>query len=142
MELPTSGLRIERTGTRQYVARNDRGGEVAIGPREIEGVFNPGELMALALAACTMMSADLPIGRRLGEDFTGGAVVRTEKDEQQNRYTSAEVDVLLETDSLTDNETEALVRVITRAAKQACTVGRTLDAGLPHDVRLVETRRD
>ncbi|SED71500.1 OsmC family protein [Ruania alba] len=142
MELPTSGLRIERTGTRQYVARNDRGGEVAIGPREIDGVFNPGELMALALAACTMMSADLPIGRRLGEDFTGGAVVRTEKDEQQNRYTSAEVDVLLDTDSLTEKETEALVRVISRAAEQACTVGRTLHAGLPHEVRLAPPGKD
>ncbi|QOR71811.1 OsmC family protein [Ruania alkalisoli] len=141
MELPTSGLRIERTGTRQYVARNDRGGEVAIGPREIDGVFNPGELMALALAACTMMSADLPIGRRLGEDFTGGAVVSTEKDEQQNRYTSAEVDVLLDTESLSEREKEALVRVISRAAEQACTVGRTLAAGLPHGVHLAESER-
>ena len=61
-------LWVERTGTRRYTGRSSRGAEVLIGSQDVEGVFTPGELLKIALAACSGMSSDQPLRRRLGDD--------------------------------------------------------------------------
>ncbi|UFU03968.1 OsmC family protein [Ruania suaedae] len=127
-----AGLSAARTGPRSYVARNARGGEVRVGSSQDEGAFTPGELLALALATCTLMSAEWPLSRRLGEDFAATATVTTRKDAQANRYVAAAVELALDTSGLTGTQREELSRVLERAAASACTVGRTLEAGLPH----------
>ncbi|EUA71534.1 hypothetical protein I540_3775 [Mycobacteroides abscessus subsp. bolletii 1513] len=40
-----------------------------IGSETVDGVFTPGELLKIALAACSGMSSDQPLARRLGEDY-------------------------------------------------------------------------
>src|SRR3712207_1002239 len=51
-------LWVERTGTRTYTGFSSRGAEVRIGPADAGAVFTPGELLKIALAGCTGMSAD------------------------------------------------------------------------------------
>ena len=58
-------LWVERTGTRRYTGRSSRGAEVLVGSEDVQGVFTPGELMKIALAACSGMSSDFPLARRL-----------------------------------------------------------------------------
>ncbi|MGY2060545.1 OsmC family protein, partial [Nocardia gipuzkoensis] len=65
---PTT-LWVERTGTRRYTGRSSRGAEVLVGSEGVEGVFTPGELLKIALAACTGMSTDFPLSNRLGDSY-------------------------------------------------------------------------
>ena len=121
-------VRVERTGTRRYVATNSRGAQVHIGGEETDGAFTPGELLAIALGACNVMTADFPLSRRLGEDFTASASVGRTKLVAENRYTAADVDLVLgpeAADRLADLEP-----VMRRAIERGCTVARTLEAGL------------
>ena len=62
-------LWVERTGVRRYTGHSSRGAQVLVGSEDVEGVFTPGELMKIALAACSGMASDQPIRRRLGEDY-------------------------------------------------------------------------
>lgn len=121
-------VHIERTGSRRYVARNDRGAQVQIGGEETDAVFTPGELLAIALGACNVMSADLPLGRRLGEDFTASTTVHRTKLAEENRYTAADVELVLGPEAAA--RLAELEPVVTRAVERGCTVGRTLEAGL------------
>src|SRR5699024_6167416 len=95
---------------------------------ETDGVFTPGELLAIALGACNVMTADFPLSRRLGEDFTASVNVGRTKLAAENRYTAADVDFVLgpeAADRLADLEP-----VMRRAIERGCTVARTLEAGL------------
>src|ERR1700755_3228893 len=71
-------LWVERTGTRRYTGHSSRGAQVLVGSEDVEGVFTPGELLKIALAACSGMSSDQPLARRLGDDYQ--AVVRVAGD--------------------------------------------------------------
>src|SRR5699024_1518713 len=88
-------VHVERTGTRRYVGTNSRGAQLQIGGEDTEGVFTPGELLAIALGACNVMTADFPLSRRLGEEFSASASVGRTKLTAENRYTAADVDLLL-----------------------------------------------
>ena len=61
---PSRPLYLERTGVRQYVARNARGAEVLVG--DGPGRFTPGDLLKLALAGCNAMSSDARFAAVLG----------------------------------------------------------------------------
>ena len=52
MSTETTPLHITREGPRSFIGRNARGAEVRIGGSDADGVFSPGELLHLALAAC------------------------------------------------------------------------------------------
>ncbi|MFT4127771.1 MAG: OsmC family peroxiredoxin, partial [Gordonia sp. (in: high G+C Gram-positive bacteria)] len=68
-DAPHTELWVQRTGTRRYTGLSSRGAQVLIGSEDVEGVFTPGELLKIALAACTGMSSDRPLSRRLGDDY-------------------------------------------------------------------------
>lgn len=133
-------LRVERTGTRQGIATNGRGGSLRYGPVEAEGSFTPGELLALALAACNLMSADHALVRRLGANVRASGSVTTVKDASANTYVDSAVELDVECpdgpDSLDDEAWAQLLDVAGRAIAQSCTVGRTLEAGLPHTLTI------
>lgn len=128
MEEQAAPVTVERIGPRRYTARNNRGGQVEIGGPEVEGVFRPGELLAVALGACNAMTADIPIGRRLGEDFEASVTVRPTKDTEENRYTRAEVEMVL--GAAAADRLDEITKVAGRAIEKGCTVGRTLQAGM------------
>lgn len=142
---PTSGvpadqvhtdLWVERTGTRRYTGHSSRGAEVLIGSQDVEGVFTPGELLKIALAACTGMSSDRPLARRLGDDYD--ATIRVSGDADRENEVYPRIEEILEID-LSELEPEAAARllvVVERAIDAVCTVGRTVKAGAEVDLRI------
>lgn len=124
---------MERTGTRRYTGYSSRGAQVLIGSEDVDGVFTPGELLKIALAACSGMSSDLPLARRLGDDYKAVIRVSGAADREQERYPLLEETLELDLSGLADDEKERLLVVVDRAVDQVCTVGRTLKSGTTVD---------
>lgn len=119
-------LWVERTGTRLYTGRSSRGAEVRIGSESVDGVFTPGELLKIALAACTGMSSDLPLSRRLGDDYD--AVVRVDgpADRENEWYPVLSERMELDLSELDAEAQQRLLTVVQRSIDKVCTVGRTI----------------
>ncbi|MCD2261646.1 OsmC family protein [Dietzia aurantiaca] len=127
---PTSTeLRVERTGTRRYVGLSSRGARVEIGSADVEGVFTPGELLKIALGACTAMASDFTVSRRLGEDYDATVHISGDADRESERYPRLEELYELDMSEIDAATAERLVAMIRRSVDKACTVGRTLQAG-------------
>jgi uncharacterized OsmC-like protein len=122
-------LWVQRTGMRRYTGHSSRGAQVLIGSEDVDGVFTPGELLKIALAACSGMSSDQPLARRLGDDYQATVRVSGLADRQQERYPQLEETLELNLSGLTEEEAERLRIVVNRAVDQVCTVGRTLKSG-------------
>ncbi|WP_076480763.1 OsmC family protein [Williamsia sterculiae] len=126
---PATQLWVERTGVRRYTGRSTRGAEVLVGSEDVEGVFTPGELLKIALAACTGMSSDRPLARRLGDDYDATVRVSGKADRERELY--PRLDEVLEVDfsELDADAASRLQVVVERAIDAVCTVGRTLKQG-------------
>ena len=122
-------LWVERTGSRRYKGYSSRGAEVLIGSEDVEGVFTPGELLKIALAACSGMSSDQPLARRLGDDYKAVVKVSGDADRDQERYPLLQETLELDLSGLSEEEKERLLVVVERAIDLVCTVGRTLESG-------------
>jgi uncharacterized OsmC-like protein len=122
-------LWVVRTGTRRYTGRSSRGAQVLVGSEDVEGVFTPGELMKIALAACSGMSTDAPLARRLGDDYTVTVRVSGQADREQERYPLLEERMELDLSGLDADELDRLLVVVDRSVDQVCTVARTLKSG-------------
>jgi uncharacterized OsmC-like protein len=122
-------LWVERTGTRRYTGRSSRGAEVLVGSADIDGVFTPGELMKIALAACTGMASDQPLARRLGDEYRTTVTVTGPADRQNERYPLLQETLHIDLSGLSGEDAERVRVVVQRAVDAVCTVGRTLRAG-------------
>ncbi|AAS05309.1 MULTISPECIES: OsmC family protein [Mycobacterium avium complex (MAC)] len=122
-------LWVERTGTRRYTGHSSRGARVLIGSEDVDGVFTPGELLKIALAACSGMASDVPLARRLGDDYRAVIRVSGAADREQERYPLLEETLELDLSGLSDEDRQRLLLVVHRAVDQVCTVGRTLTSG-------------
>jgi uncharacterized OsmC-like protein len=122
-------LWVERTGSRRYTGYSSRGAQVLVGSEDVEGVFTPGELLKIALAACSGMSSDEPLGRRLGDDYKAVVKVSGAADREQEIYPLLEETLELDLSALSEGEKERLLVVVNRAVDLVCTVGRTLKSG-------------
>jgi uncharacterized OsmC-like protein len=122
-------LWVERTGVRRYTGRSSRGAEVLVGSEEVDGVFTPGELMKIALAACSGMSSDQPLARRLGDDYRATVRVSGAADRDEERYPLLEEVLEVDLSGLSEEEAQRLEIVVNRAVDLVCTVGRTLKSG-------------
>ncbi|OCB26139.1 OsmC family protein [Mycobacterium intracellulare] len=122
-------LWVERTGTRRYMGYSSRGAQVLVGSEDVDGVFTPGELLKIALAACSGMSSDMPLARRLGDDYKAVVRVSGAADRERERYPLLEETLELDLSGLAEDEKERLRVVVNRAIDQVCTVGRTLQSG-------------
>jgi len=131
-------LWAERQGGPVYVARNERGAQVRIGSGDTEGVFSPGELLKIALATCTALSADHVLRSRLGEDFPAVVGVSSTGVEGENRYGHLAVELLLDLADLEESRRESLPERVERASARQCTVGRTLKAGADYDLTVTD----
>ncbi|MGV9680935.1 OsmC family protein [Nocardia sp. NPDC003482] len=125
---PTT-LWVERTGTRRYTGRSSRGAEVLIGSESVEGVFTPGELLKIALAACSGMSSDFPLSNRLGENYDATIRVSGAADRENEVYPQLDEVFELDLSELDEAARERLLVTVQRAIDKVCTVGRTLKAG-------------
>ncbi|MGB3333574.1 MAG: OsmC family protein [Mycobacterium sp.] len=122
-------LWVERTGTRRYTGHSSRGAQVLVGSEDVAGVFTPGELLKIALAACSGMSSDAPLARRLGDDYRATIEVSGLADREQERYPLLEEVLKLDLSGLDEADKQRLLTVVHRAVDQVCTVGRTLKSG-------------
>ncbi len=122
-------LWVERTGTRRYTGRSSRGAQVLVGSEDVAGVFTPGELLKIALAACSGMSSDAPLARRLGDDYRATIEVSGLADREQERYPLLQEVLKLDLSGLDEADKQRLLAVVDRAVDQVCTVGRTLKSG-------------
>ena len=122
-------LWVERTGVRRYTGHSSRGAQVLVGNEDVEGVFTPGELMKIALAACSGMASDQPIRRRLGDDYAATIKVSGPPDREQERYPLLQETLELDLSGVAEDEVTRLCTVVERAVDQVCTVGRTLKSG-------------
>lgn len=131
-------LWVERTGVRRYIGHSSRGAEVLLGSEDVEGVFTPGELMKIALAACSGMSSDHPLARRLGEDYQATVRVSGDADRDQEVYPLLEEALEVDLSGLSDEEKQRVLVVVERAIDQVCTVGRTLKTGTKVTFQVVD----
>jgi uncharacterized OsmC-like protein len=122
-------LWVERTGVRRYTGRSSRGAQVLVGNEDVEGVFTPGELLKIALAACSGMASDLPLARRIGDDYTATVRVKGPPDREREIYPLLEESLEVDLSGLSEQDAARLLLVVTRAVDQVCTVGRTLKSG-------------
>lgn len=122
-------LWVERTGVRRYTGHSSRGAQVLVGSEDVDGVFTPGELLKIALAACSGMASDQPLARRLGDDYPATIKVSGVADREQERYPLLEETLEIDLSGLTDDEKARVLTVVERAVDQVCTVGRTLKSG-------------
>ncbi|OZG26898.1 hypothetical protein BH683_023175 [Williamsia sp. 1138] len=129
-------LWVQRTGSRRYTGRSSRGAEVLIGSQDVEGAFTPGELLKIALAACTGMSSDKPLSRRLGDDYDAIVRVRGDADRENEFYPALSEVLEVDLSELDPDAAKRLLVVVERAVDAVCTVGRTLKAGTTVDLRI------
>lgn len=122
-------LRVEREGTRRYVGLSSRGARVEIGSADVSGVFTPGELLKIALAACTAMASDFTLSRRLGDDYEATVHVTGEADRADERYPLLAETYELDLAGLDPALRERVLDGVRRSVDATCTVGRTLRAG-------------
>ena len=122
-------LWVERTGSRRYTGYSSRGAQVLVGSEDVEGVFTPGELLKIALAACSGMSSDQPLARRLGDDYKAVIKVSGDADREREVYPLLEETLELDLSGLSEDDKERLLVVVNRAIDMVCTVGRTLKSG-------------
>ncbi|MBU5423478.1 OsmC family protein [Cellulomonas hominis] len=134
---PQDRLWVERTGTRTYTGRNTRGAEVSIGPVEAGAVFTPGELLKIALAGCSGMSADHALSHRLGDDVAVTVEVEGANLREEDRYPHLQERMIVDLTGLDEATRERLLRVVHRAVDEHCTVGRTVKAGATVDLEVV-----
>ena len=133
-------LWVERTGVRRYTGHSARGGQVLVGSEDVDGVFTPGELLKIALAACSGMASDQPLARRLGDDYQATIRVWGAADRDQERYPLLEESLEVDLSGLTDEEVQRLLVVVNRAVDQVCTVGRTLKSGTKVTFEIADVR--
>lgn|SRR6185437_7819263 len=131
-------LWVERTGVRRYTGHSSRGAHVLVGSEDVDGVFTPGELMKIALAACSGMSSDSPLARRLGDDYHAAVRVSGDADREREVYPLLEETLEIDLSGLDDAEKVRVLTVVQRAVDQVCTVGRTLKAGTKVDFQVVD----
>src|SRR5437763_352926 len=133
-------LWVERTGSRRYTGRSSRGAQVFVGSEDVDGVFTPGELLKIALAACSGMSTDEPLARRLGDDYHAVVKVSGPADREQERYPLLEETLELDLSGLSAEEKQRLLVVVNRAVDLVCTVGRTLKSGTEINFEVADGR--
>ncbi|EWT07129.1 osmotically inducible protein OsmC [Intrasporangium chromatireducens Q5-1] len=136
MNTPPTPLHIERTGPKTYIGRNARGGEVCIGGTDADDALAPGELLALALAACGLLSTDHTLAGRLGEDFAAIVDVTPRKTDDGQRYDLIAATIRTNMSALDEEKITVLTERAERAIDRLCTIGHTLDHGAEHPVTL------
>jgi uncharacterized OsmC-like protein len=96
--------------------------------------------MKIALAACSGMSSDQPLARRLGDDYQAVVRVSGDADRDQEVYPLLEEVLELDLSAMSDDERDRLLLVVHRAVDLVCTVGRTLKSGTKVNFEVADVR--
>lgn len=124
-------LEVERTGEHAFVGRNERGAEVRLGRKGAEGAFSPAELLQIAAAGCSAVTAEELITRRVGDDAKFRVAVTADRREGAAELDAVHVAFDVDVSALTADQRDALAGAVDRAIERLCTVSRTLKKGIP-----------
>ena len=125
------GLEVQRDGQHSFVGRNDRGAEVRLGRTGAEGAFSPAELLQIAAAGCSAVTAEELITRRVGEDAKFRVAVTADRREGASELDAVHVAFDVDVSTLAEDQRTALAGAVDRAIERLCTVSRTLKKGIP-----------
>ena len=120
-------LSAERAEPGIYIATNDRGARVRIGKPGARHAFTPGELLQLAAASCSAISAEANLVHHLGEDFEATLTVDAVKNDAENRYDEIHTVFSPDLSSLDPEKAERMVVRLEKLVERLCTVGRTVE---------------
>lgn len=128
---------LRRTGARQYVATNARGGELAFGEGS-DSEFTPVELLLAALAGCSAIDVDHIVARRAEpESFEVEAGAAKVRDESGNHLEDIDVvfRVLFPDGEDGDAARAVLPDAVAKSHDRLCTVSRTVEMPSPVTMR-------
>jgi uncharacterized OsmC-like protein len=125
------GLEVQRDGKHSFVGRNERGAEVRLGRSGAEGAFSPAELLQIAAAGCSAVTAEELITRRVGEDAKFRVTVNADRRAGASELDAVHVAFDVDVSTLAADQREALAGAVDRAIERLCTVSRTLKKGIP-----------
>lgn len=125
------GLEVQRDGQHAFIGRNDRGASVRLGRTGAEGAFSPAELLQIAAAGCSAVTAEELITRRVGEDSKFRVTVSADRREGASELDAVHVAFDVDVSTLAADQREALAGAVDRAIERLCTVSRTLKKGIP-----------
>jgi uncharacterized OsmC-like protein len=126
-------IALTKMGEGRFKATNRRGGAVSVGSGG-DPDFTPVELLLAALAGCSAIDVDLITGKRAAAttfDMTAsGDKIR---DEDGNHLVNLQItfDVRFPDGEDGDRAREVLPRSIAQSRDRLCTVGRTVQLGVP-----------
>jgi len=138
---PSNPVWVRRSGPRTFTGHNPRGANVQLAASGVEGeYFTPGELLKVALAACSAVTAEAPLARALGEDYDVEVRVAGASHPTEDRYPALLEEMLVDLGGLEPAARERVLTVVQRAIDGHCTVGRTLMQSASVDLT-IETDR-
>ncbi|MCO5967039.1 OsmC family protein [Actinoallomurus soli] len=127
-----ASVRVERTDDGGFVARNDRGAEVAVGGSDEDGVFTPVELLLAALGGCEIVTVE-PLTAKRGHRLVRlAARVEAEK-VAPTKLGTITVTYDVEFPEGDDKAPQIFTEVAHRVHENHCTVGRALREGTPSE---------
>jgi uncharacterized OsmC-like protein len=126
-------LEVQRDSEHEFIGRNERGAEVRIGRNGQAGSFSPAELLQIAAAGCSAVTAETLITRRVGEDSKFRVEVSADRREGASELDAVHVNFDVALDGLDQAQREALATAVDRSIERLCTVSRTLKKGIPVD---------
>jgi len=136
---PTNPVWVLRTGPKTFSGHNPRGASVQLSASGVEGeYFTPGELMKVALAACSAVTAEAPLVRALGEDYDVEIRAAGAAHPEEKRYPALVEEMLVNLSALDEVARDRALTVVQRAIDGHCNVGRTLLAGATVDLTIHE----
>ncbi len=134
---PSNPVWVRRTGVKTFTGHNPRGASVQISASGVEGeYFTPGELMKVALAACSAVTAESPLARALGDDYDVEVRAAGAADPDEKRYPALVEELVVDLSDLDEATRARVLTVVERAIDGHCNVGRTLMAGATVDLAI------
>lgn len=131
---------VERLENGVYLARNARGGELRVSGSD-GATFTPVELLLVALGACTAVDVDTVTSRRAEpERFVVQVDAEKVRDEHGNalRDIAVTFELAFPEGEAGDAARSVVPRAVQVSHDRTCTVSRTVEAGTPVTVRVVD----
>jgi uncharacterized OsmC-like protein len=120
-----ASVRVERTDDGGFVARNDRGAQVAIGGSDEDGVFSPVELLLAALGGCEIVTVE-PLTADRGHRLVRLATTVEAQKVAPTRLGTITVTYDVELPPGDEAAAKVFADVAHRVHENHCTVGRAL----------------
>lgn len=134
-------LWVESNGDGTWQAHSDTGATLKIGHGP--GMFNPGDLLKVALAACGGLSSQDAVSRTLGQQPGTRIDVTGDYDETNDRYNSFAETVTLDgsraSTPMDEKTAQKFADRVNRHIAKDCTVAHTYRQATPVDITIKVT---